>query len=77
MANFIVGIISLTLGVVVLSGVYMTTVHLDNGNCLTGWNGTACTGHELETGEYALWGLLGVAAVAGMVYGVLNVFGLA
>jgi len=34
MANFIVGIISLTLGVVVLSGVFITTV---KGTNTTGW----------------------------------------
>lgn len=64
MANFIVGIISLTLGVVVLSGVFVTTVK--NANT-TGWT----------SGETALWGLLTIGAIAGLVYGVLNVFGLA
>lgn len=64
MANFIVGIISLTLGVVVLSGVFITTV---KGTNTTGWS----------TGEIALWGLLTITAVAGLVYGVMNVFGLA
>jgi len=64
MANFIVGIISLTLGVVVLSGVFVTTVKSTN---TTGWT----------SGETALWGLLTIGAIAGLVYGVLNVFGLA
>ena len=64
MANFIVGIISLTLGVVVLSGVFITTV---KGTNTTGWT----------AGEIALWGLLTIGAIAGLVYGVLNVFGLA
>ena len=64
MANFIVGIISLTLGVVVLSGVFVTTV---KGTNTTGWT----------SGEVALWGLLTIGAIAGLVYGVLNVFGLA
>ena len=64
MANFIVGIISLTLGVVVLSGVFITTV---KGTNTTGWS----------AGEIALWGLLSIVAIAGMVYGVMNVFGLA
>jgi hypothetical protein len=77
MTNFIVGIIGITLGVVCLSGVFMASTHLSNGNCLTGWNGTSCNGYSLTAGEYALWGLLGIAGVAGMVFGVLNVFGLA
>ena len=78
MTNFIVGIISLTLGVVVLSGVFMTSVKLNNSvGCLTAWNGTSCNGYSFTSGEYALWGLLGIAGIAGMVYGVLNVFGLA
>jgi len=64
MANFIVGIISLTLGVVVLSGVFITTV---KGTNTTTWT----------DGEVALWGLLTIGAIAGLVYGVLNVFGLA
>lgn len=64
MANFITGIIALTLGVVVLSGVYISTV---KGVNTTGWT----------AGESALWGLLSIAAIAGLVYGVMNVFGLA
>jgi len=27
--------------------------------------------------EVALWGVMGIAGVAGMIYGVLNVFGIA
>jgi hypothetical protein len=64
MANFIIGIISLTIGVVVLANVFITTVK--------GVNTTAWT-----PAEVALWGLLTIAAIAGIVYGVLNVFGLA
>jgi len=64
MANYIVGIISLTLGIVVMSGVFMQTIKSTN---TTGWG----------SGEIALWGLLGIAGIAGLVFGVLNVFGLA
>lgn len=64
MSNFITGLIGLTLGVVVLSGVFITTVKETNTST---WS----------SGEVALWGLLTIGAVAGMVYGVLNVFGLA
>lgn len=64
MANFIIGIISLTIGVVVMANVFITTV---NGTNTTGW----------DTAETALWGLLTISGIAGIVYGVLNVFGLA
>jgi uncharacterized membrane protein HdeD (DUF308 family) len=64
MANFIIGIISLTIGVVVLANVFITTV---KNTSVTGWTNA----------EKALWGLLTIAAIAGIVYGVLNVFGLA
>jgi hypothetical protein len=64
MANFIIGIISLTIGVVVLANVFITTVKGVNTS-------------EWSTAEVALWGLLTIAAIAGIVYGVLNVFGLA
>ena len=64
MANFIIGIISLTIGVVVLANVFITTV---KGTNTTGWTAA----------EVALWGLLTIAGIAGIVYGVLNVFGLA
>lgn len=64
MANFMMGIISLTIGVVILASVFITTVKNTN---TTGW----------ETSEVALWGLLTIAAIAGIVYGTLNVFGLA
>lgn len=63
MANFIMGIISLTIGVVILANVFISTVKSTN---TTGWT----------TAEVALWGLLTLVGVAGLVYGVLNVFGL-
>jgi len=62
--NFIIGIISLTIGVVVLANVFIVTVK--------GVNSTSWTSAEI-----ALWGLLTISAIAGIVYGVLNVFGLA
>lgn len=64
MANFIMGIVSLSIGVVVLSGVFITTVKDTN---TTTWT----------TAEVALWGLLTISGIAGLVYGVLNVFGIA
>lgn len=64
MANFMMGIISLTIGVVILSSVFISTVKSTNTDS---W----------ETSETALWGLLTIAGIAGIVYGTLNVFGLA
>lgn len=64
MTNFIMGIIGISIGAVVLSGVFITTIKAQN---TTGWT----------TAETALWGLLTVAGIAGIVYGTLAVFGLA
>ncbi len=63
MANFISGILSLTIGAVVLASVFITTIKDTN---TTTWS----------TAEIALWGLVTLVAIAGMVYGVMNVFGL-
>ena len=100
MANFIMGIISLTISAVVLANVFLTTVMgtnfngtplytytidpgytAENSTCVFGSlsNCTAVTSYPQAwtTAEVALWGLLSIAAIAGLVYGVLNVFGLA
>jgi len=71
------GIISLTLGVVVLSSVFITTVKSANQNATCFYSNGTAYGCTWSTGEIALWGLLGIAGIAGMVFGVLNVFGLA
>lgn len=63
MANFISGILSLTIGAVVLSSVFIATIK------------TADTSN-FTAAEVALWGLLSLVGIAGMVYGVMNVFGL-
>ena len=62
MANFISGIISLSIGVIMMSSVYKTTVH---GTNTTDWS----------TSEIALWSVVGLVGVVGIVYGALNVFG--
>jgi hypothetical protein len=64
MANFIGGIIAITLGLIVLANVFMTTVHTTN---TTGWTAA----------ETALWAVLGLVGIVGILYGVLNVFGIA
>jgi hypothetical protein len=63
MANFIGGIISLAIGVIVLANVFIATIKNTN---TTGWT----------SGEVALFGTLTLAGIAGLVYGTLNVFGI-
>lgn len=63
MANFIGGIIGVTIGVIVLANVFMVTVHATN---VTGWS----------TSETSLWNVLGLIGVVGALYAVLNVFGI-
>lgn len=62
MANFISGIITLAIAVIMMSSVYMTTVHNTNTSTWT-------------TSEVALWSVVGLIGVVGIVYGALNVFG--
>ena len=78
MANFITGIISITISAVILASVFITTLKAQNTTytCANasgapvaecGWTGA----------EVAMWGLLTLIAIVGLLYGVLNVFGLA
>jgi len=65
MANGLVsGIISITLGVIMLANVFIPTVKGTNTDAFT-------------TGELALWGVLTIGGIIGIVYGVFAVFGLA
>jgi hypothetical protein len=61
--NFISGIISLTVGIVMISGVVITTV---KGSNTTGWSAA----------EISLFGLITLVSIAGIVYGAAQVFGL-
>ena len=76
--NFISGIISLTIGIVMISGVVITTVKGTNtatgGTC---WyaNGTSYT-CSWSAAEIALFGLISLVSIAGIVYGAAQVFGL-
>lgn len=64
MANgMISGIISITLGVIMVSSVFLPQVH-----------GTNTT--SFSTAELALWAVLGLGGVIGILYGVFAVFGL-
>ena len=63
MANgFIGGIISISIGIIMLANVFMTTVHATNTSAWT-------------TSEVAIWGVVGLAGVVGILYGTLNIFG--
>jgi len=62
MANLIAGIVGLVLGIVLIANLYMTTVHSTNTST---WS----------TSEVALWSVVGLIGVIGIVYGALNVFG--
>ena len=77
MANFVTGILSLTIGVILLANVFITTVKNTNTSyaavCANGSSG--CTG-TWSTSEIALWGILTLVGIAGMAYGVMNVFGI-
>lgn len=63
MANFMGGLISLSIGAVVLASVFIFTI---KNTSTTGWSAS----------ETALWGLISLVGIAGMIYGVMNVFGL-
>lgn len=73
MANFISGIISLSISVVVLASVFITTVKNTNTTNPIGVNGTLVS---WSSTELSLFGLITLVAIVGMLYGVLNVFGI-
>lgn len=62
--GLISGIIGITLGVIMLANVFMPVV-----------KGTNTSGYT--TAEVALWAVLGLGGIIGLVYGVFSVFGLA
>jgi hypothetical protein len=61
---FVRGIIGITLGVIMLANVFMPVVKGTNTSTFT-------------PAELALWAVLGLGGVIGLVYGVFAVFGLA
>lgn len=76
MANFITGIISITISAVILASVFISTIKNTNQSysCVENGTMTAC---PWSASEIAMWGLLTLIAIVGLLYGVLNVFGLA
>jgi hypothetical protein len=63
MASFIGGIVSITLGAVMLANVFITVIKDTNTSTWT-------------SSEVALWGLLTLVGIIGLVVGVLQVFGI-
>lgn len=61
--TFIRGIIAMSIGVILLSSVFITTV---KGVNTTGWSGS----------ETAMWGLLSLMGIVGLVFGIGSVFGI-
>jgi len=65
MANpLVTGIISITIGAIMLANVFMATIKATN---TSSWSAS----------EVSLWAVLGLAGVVGLVYGTFAVFGLA
>ena len=64
MANMLTGIISITISAVILANVYITTIKTTNTSLFT-------------SAEVAMWGLLTLIGIVGLVYEVLSIFGLA
>jgi hypothetical protein len=63
MASFIGGIVQITIGAIVLGSVFISAVHSQN---TSGWT----------TGETALWGVLALVGIAGLLNGIAQVFGI-
>lgn len=63
MANMFSGILSLVLSVILISAVVVPTVKNANTTAFT-------------AGELALWGLITLVAIMGLVYGAAAIFGL-
>jgi hypothetical protein len=63
MANLFGGIMTLVLSIILIASVVISTVKTQN---VTGWT----------TGEVALWGLISLVAIMGLVYSAGSIFGL-
>lgn len=63
MASFIGGIVNITLGAVMLANVFIATV---KNTSTSGWSSS----------EIAMWGLLSLVGIIGLVVGTLQVFGI-
>jgi hypothetical protein len=63
MANMISGVISITIAAVVLANVFVVTIKQTNQT-------------DFTQSEKAMWNLLTLLGIVGLVYGVLAVFGI-
>lgn len=63
MANMISGVISITIAAVVLANVFVVTIKQTNQT-------------DFSSSEKAMWNLLTLLGIVGLVYGVLAVFGI-
>lgn len=63
MASFIGGIVNISIGAIMLANVFIATVKDTN---TTGW----------DASETALWGVLTLAGIVGLVVGTLQLFGI-
>lgn len=81
MANFVMGIISLSVSVVILANLFIFSVKNTSlchpGSLGQNCNGTTGYGTPWSAAEVSLWGLLALMSIVGMVFGVMQVFGLA
>lgn len=87
--NMLTGIISLSVGAVLLANVFIASVKGTNTtgtgintspiyNCALGASAGNCTFPDAwTTAELGMFGLLTLVGIVGLVYGVLSVFGLA
>ena len=73
MGNLITGIISITISAVILSSVFINTIKDTNQTYTIDANTTG----TWTAAEISMWSLLTLIGVVGLLYGVLNVFGLA
>ena len=76
MANMITGIISISISAVILASVFMATIKGTNTTTCVNLS-SGCTAENWNAAEIAMWGLLSLIGIVGLLYGVLNVFGLA
>lgn len=78
MANFIMGMISITIGTIMISSVFISAVKGANQTawCFNETSGKQEVACAWSGSEIALWGLLTIVGIAGILYGVLSVFGI-
>lgn len=63
MAQFIGGIVNISIGAIMLANVFISTIKSTN---TSGWSAS----------EVALWGVLTLAGIVGLVVGTLQLFGI-